>query len=209
MILSSPRKTESLNEFCARAYANHDNAHNDQHGKDVFWNANAIITLEKIKLTPQEKKELPTVMRLHDALDHKAITNGVAVLSAEEIKAFYVNTLGAESAERISHIHENCSWSKRKTSQPTPGGDMLRLILQDADWLEAMGHIGITRCTDYTRQYNPNDSPDQIKEKVCQHIREKLLHIPDELNFTASRKLVTERNLIEPMLEYLDLYEKK
>lgn len=198
---------KSLDEFATRAYANHDRAHDHLHALSVFLTALTIISGEGIVLTDVERKELPYVMIGHDFLDHKLAKRGIG-LPAKEIEEFYVSSLGRRSADKIIHIHDNCSWSKRGTSIPlrdkdgNPNSeDWMRRVLQDADWLKAIGDVGLQRCIDYTLEIGGN-----IPDDVCKHIREKLLLIPSALNYATSRKLAEGE--LKPLEDYLKHYER-
>jgi HD superfamily phosphodiesterase len=186
---------ESLLEFARRAYANHDKAHNLDHVIRVWERAQQILRMENINLSEYEKQLLPYIIIGHDFRDYKLINTS---LSEQEIHDFYVNELGIDAAYVISHCHNNCSWSKRKTSEPLKKSDILRLILQDADWLDALGETGLERCIEYSNAIN-KPFPDNVK----QHIKEKLLLIENELNFQASKDIVRLENLNEPLYEFL------
>jgi HD superfamily phosphodiesterase len=74
----------------------------------------------------------------------------------------------------------------------------MRQVLQDADWLEAIGEVGLVRCAEYNKAHYPNEDTVAM---VCKHIHEKLLLIPAELNFKCSRDIAVD--LVEPMMQYL------
>lgn len=199
-----PNAPLSLVQFAYRGYANHDSAHDYQHAVRVFANAHAILHRENTAHTLQEFKELPYVMLCHDLRDHKLLSR--KCLSAEEIERFYISELGEASARKIIHIHANCSWSNRKTSTPLAQGDWMRQLLQDADWIDALGKHGLARCIEFaTASLNETATAD-ITAAVCKHIKEKLLLIPNELNFESSKKIVEENNLLEPLLTYLETH---
>lgn len=191
-----------LEAFVRRATANHDSAHDYAHHVEVYKNAAEILDMLGITPTAAEDMELLFATMCHDVRDHKLEALGLC-LSAAEVHAFYVEQLGEVSAAKVVAIHENCSWSKRATSKPV-AGDWLRQLLQDADWLEAIGEVGLERCIAFSEAYHKGCD---IPARVCEHIHEKLLLIPAELNFKASRDLVKSRNLVEPMLKYLEKHE--
>lgn len=180
----------TLLDFATRAYANHDAAHNLLHALKVYSGACTIAAKEGISMTDNEAAIFPYVMIGHDFRDHTLIGSS---LSEEEIHKFYVDEVGEANARLIEHIHANCSWSKRKSSIESPI-DWMRKVLQDADWLEAIGDEGLDRCIDYTKTINGN-----IPADVCAHIREKLLLIPAELNFETSKKMAD----VDPLIQYL------
>jgi uncharacterized protein len=204
--MSNLTAPESLLAFARKAYANHDTAHNFDHALNVYNRAIDIVIAEgrdKI-MTEWEIKMFPYIMIGHDFRDHKLIARGIG-LSEEIINEFYKSELGPLHAALVIHIHNNCSWSKRSKSSPAPIADWLREILQDADWMEAIGKVGLTRCIEYTKSIGTAEK--DIPAEVCKHIREKLLLIPDALNFASSRKMA--ESMKEPLIEYLRLNEKE
>lgn len=171
----------SLEWFLPTALRYHDSAHNIEHAIAVFANACQIVAAEQIKFELHEATEFTLAMVCHDVRDHKI----KRCLSADTVFSYLEFEVGTKSALRIVHMHANCSWSARRNSLPTPSGDNLRLILQDADWIEA---LDVGRCIDYT-----NAIGGTVPDDVCAHIREKLLLIPAELNFESSKQLASER----------------
>jgi len=103
----------SLLKFAQFVYANYDAAHDINHALAVFTNAQKIVAAEGIVMTETEAREFPYVMIGHDFCDHK-FANADTV---ELVNEFYRVELGSESAAKIIHIHQNCSWSKRRTSK--------------------------------------------------------------------------------------------
>ncbi len=190
---------DEIAAFAHIAYADHDTAHNIDHAKAVFHNAMAIRSRENPCISLADIKELAITALFHDARDHKVVARGGG-LPAEELFKFYEKYLGPLRAERVVHNHENCSWSKRATSQPSAIADetgtvddSIRLIVQDADWIEA---LVLQRTIDYT-----TETGGQVPEDVCKHIREKLLLIPAELHYKSSLKMTA--GSLDTLLEYL------
>jgi HD superfamily phosphodiesterase len=197
-----------IEKFLIRAYnALEDPAHDMTHARKVLANAHQIVTNERIDLLPDEIVIFDYVMLAHDILDHKAVARGKG-LSYRKIHEFTVQQFGALLAFFIEYIHNNCSWSKRKQSVPIPGNpyvrDILRQILQCADWMEAIGVEGIERCRQYSRLVNPTYTDQQIEQCIRDHINENLIHIRDELMIDAARQLVDTLNLHQPLVDYVD-----
>lgn len=185
-----------LDRFATLAYANHDGAHDKTHALRVYARALEIVRAGGICLTREEVFLFPYVMVGHDMLDHKLAARGIG-LSRDTIRRFYVKHLGEAGAKEVLHIHDNCSWSKRHTSVPyDPARDTLRILLQDADWLEALGEVGLQRCIEYTRAIGG-----EVPSDVCMHIREKLLLVPRELHYAPSRAMAAD--LVAPLERYL------
>ena len=190
----------TLAEFALLAYERHDRAHNIEHVYRVLDYARKIVIGERIVMTAVEAKELPYAILLHDARDHKLVNKGIC-LSAEDIRRFLHSELGESSAEKILVMHTRCSWSNRKTSECLPTSDWMRRVLQDADWLDALGDIGIERSEDYARDYGANDEEVIIHTRA--HILDKLLLIPKEFTYETSRQIAADCGLIDPLNRYL------
>lgn len=202
----APTVPDHLMAFAIHACAKHDVAHNIDHAVKVFDNAVsilAILALDGVTLDPSEIEVFPYIMIGHDWFDHKLELAGLA-LPRTEIHTYYAQHLGPVVADRIMHIHTNCSWSKRATSQPTVGArDLLRLILQDADWLEAIGDEGLQRCIEYTKHYHNPANDQQLQAKVVEHIIEKLLLMPASMNYDSTRAFIVTNSIMRPITDYL------
>lgn len=186
----------TLSEFVSIAYARHDPAHDADHAWKVLDNAESIRKMGTVKLSPEEDAIFDWVMAGHDAGDHKMPVD--SRLSDEELTKIYTDRFGNELAAAIVEIHQNCSWSKRLTRKPVKYETLMK-ILQDADWIEAIGAVGLQRCIDFTTHAMPGATPVEIAAAVCKHIREKLLLIPAELNFDQSREIAD----VQPLLKFL------
>jgi len=184
---------DALLSFANRAHGNHDKAHDLLHALRVHHNSLKIVIGERLDLTLYEWKELPYVMIGHDFLDHKQHT---LTVNEWDVLAFYESVLGATSAQRVLDIQKASSWSKRETEWSR--GTLMK-VLQDADWLDALGEVGLKRCVDFSVAKGVVDVP----SNVCKHIYEKLLLIPDALNYETSKKMVEKEKLLEPLYDYL------
>lgn len=189
---------QQLLEFSKLAYANHDLAHNLDHALRVYNNACNIIKDQKLVLSSNQLKIFPYVMIGHDFRDHKIIVKGLG-LSKKRIEKFYRKYLNKKQVEEIFLIHDNCSWTRRNFVTGDIRHNVLFMVLQDADWLDALGDIGLIRCIEYTKTF-PNVQTEDIPTLVSSHIEDKLLRIPNTLNFESSRD--TARKMILPLLEY-------
>lgn len=188
-----------LHDFLEWAYAGADDAHDKKHALQVHANFCEIVRQEGVQLSIKEAKMAPYVTTLHDVLDHK---RPEAKRPPEWFVRQWLMAMleDHKSVLEIMHIHKNCSWSKRNESRPyrsDGSGDTLRLLLQDADWLEAVGKVGLERCIAYTKSVGG-----RVPEDVCQHIKDKLLHIPERLNYASSQELGRQR--LAPLRAYLD-----
>ena len=186
-----------LIDFASQVYEGFDESHDMHHGLAVWGNVQVLIQREGISLTPDEKIELMYVAILHDGQDHKY--QGKSKVDYEHFTSFFVDHLGADRATRCLHIINNISWSKQQRGENkfVEGRDILRQIVQDADWLEALGETGLKRAITYAESHGG-----MVPSDVCKHIREKLIWIPYKLNTASARKLAME--LIKPIIEYYD-----
>lgn len=176
----------SLERYARNALSEYDESHDYNHSVRVWENAIKIKEIKEL-----EGSQFLIVMYacfLHDVLDHK-YTNKI---TEEELKRFITDELDAKSADIVIHIIKNISWSKRKSNVPLPTGDIMRKIVQDADWLDALGEVGVKRCIDFTKARGG-----KVPEDVLKHMEEKLLVMIDHFNFKSSRELA------EPLHQYM------
>ncbi|OTF90196.1 phosphohydrolase, partial [Ligilactobacillus salivarius] len=95
-------------------------------------------------------------------------------------------------------------------------------IVQDADWLDAIGAIGITRAIYYgghhvEKIYNPALAPrtnmtreeyrNLDDETIINHFYEKLLKLKDMLNTPTANKIAEHRQQV--MLDFLDEFKNE
>lgn len=197
-----------ISEFLTLALGQHDAAHGFEHAAAVALNAVEIIRREKLVMTSRDLAVILYIMALHDIRDHK-IENCV---SEDTVRTFLTTHLSPEDAEAVIHIHKNCSWSNRKTAIMSPQYETLHRVLQDADWIEGMV---LQRCIDYTTAHHAPEplrrtilgESEHVPGRVCAHIREKLLLIPAELNYEASRQIVEDRGYAAELRAYLAQHE--
>ena len=104
----------------------------------------------------------------------------------------------------ILHITENMSWSQEQRGDCVPlkelDRDWIRLIAEDADWLDALGPIGLQRCLQYTEE-----TGGKLPEDAIGYITTKLLMIPNTLNTVTAREMVKRNpnHYIQPLLDYI------
>ncbi len=199
---------KELLAFAAEAYEGFDESHDLSHGLRVFENMIRIVQKDYPQITPGDLEDLMYITILHDSQDYKYVGTGVGV-SEFEYRIFFLSSLGEERGLKCIHVTENMSWSKERKGSNVKlpeGEDWMRRVAQDADWLEAIGEIGLQRCIEYTTTHSKGDSFSEIQESVCIHIREKLLKIPEHL-YTATAKLMAGP-LLEPLYVYLKENER-
>jgi hypothetical protein len=86
------------------------------------------------------------------------------------------------------------------------GGDIdwMRRVIQEADWLTAIGERGIARCAAYSAARGTVAA--DIAAAVCRHIREKLWLIQYALTFDSARTAAAA--LSAPLAAYLRAHER-
>lgn len=194
--------SKELDDFCNIVFQNFDKSHDKNHHLKVFNNARIIVSdIDENQFTKQELQIMTYATMLHDSLDHKYIGTWRITVNRDEIIEFLEKTIGKDTSDICIFIMENISWSKemKGLTQKLPYRDILRQIVQDADWLEALGSNGIERCKQYRSSI---DSYETTSEHLKQHILDKLLLIPKKLN-TQPAYFMSLR-LIQPLLDYLD-----
>ena len=152
---------------------------------------------------------------LHDVYDDKLYDSQEDILAAKNNMISFLLSIGVhpEMIEEITYIIDNMSWSK--SLEGTQELNINGQIVQDADRLEAMGAIAITRAITYGAVKNrvlydpeiqphlPQNKTDYRNQKstTINHFYEKLLLIQDKLNTDTARKISESRQQF--MLSFL------
>ena len=127
-----------------------DESHDWRHAVIVTSNTHNVMQ----SLSDNYEEELVTyAAMLHDVCDHKYPES----ISREELVKFIVDSTSTVLAERIMKIIDNVSYSKQVKGlrQELSEPDVTYLnALSDADRLEAIGQVGIARCTAFTLKMN-------------------------------------------------------
>lgn len=162
--------------------------------------------------------ETLTAAYLHDVIDEKLVDDTAA--ASEEVRHFLTDQ-GFTSAqiEAIFLIMDNMSYHKTLdgTAKPLP---LEGQIVQDADRLDAIGAIGISRAIYFgghfgEKIYDPAVKPrtemthaeyrNLDNETIINHFYEKLLTLKDLMNTTAAKQLAEHRQQV--MLDFLAEYK--
>ncbi|MFK8201065.1 HD domain-containing protein [Leuconostoc mesenteroides] len=202
---------EMINRYMKDALTKDNTGHSIDHINRVLALANKILA--------HEKKADAFVVRaaalLHDVYDDKLYDSQEDILAAKNNMISFLLSIGVhpEMIEEITYIIDNMSWSKS-----LEGAQELNIngqIVQDADRLEAMGAIAITRAITYgavknrvlydpeIQPYLPQNKTDYRNQKstTINHFYEKLLLIQDKLNTDTARKISESRQQF--MLSFL------
>lgn len=207
--MNSEQQLEKIAEY------SHDHMTQDRTGHG-FDHIRRVVALAR-KLSARENADLLVTLAaayLHDVIDDKLVTDPQKAL--EELKSFLQATeVSKEQSEQVLFIIQNMSFAHTLDGQavqlPLEGQ-----IVQDADWLDAIGAIGITRAIYFgghhsEKIYDPRIAPresmtraeyrDLSNETIINHFYEKLLKIKDKLNTTSGRTIAEERQQF--MLDFL------
>ncbi|MCT3037761.1 HD domain-containing protein [Leuconostoc mesenteroides] len=202
---------EMINRYMKDALTKDNTGHSIDHINRVLALANKILA--------HEKKADAFVVRaaalLHDVYDDKLYDSQEDIVAAKNNMISFLLSIGVhpEMIEEITYIIDNMSWSK--SLEGTQELNINGQIVQDADRLEAMGAIAITRAITYGAVKNrvlydpeiqphlPQNKTDYRNQKstTINHFYEKLLLIQDKLNTDTARKISESRQQF--MLSFL------
>ncbi|EEJ43156.1 HD domain-containing protein [Leuconostoc mesenteroides] len=202
---------EMINRYMKDALTKDNTGHSIDHINRVLALANKILA--------HEKKADAFVVRaaalLHDVYDDKLYDSQEDILAAKNNMISFLLSIGVhpEMIEEITYIIDNMSWSK--LLEGTQDLNINGQIVQDADRLEAIGAIAITRAITYGAVKNrvlydpeiqphlPQNKTDYRNQKstTINHFYEKLLLIQDKLNTDTARKISESRQQF--MLSFL------
>ncbi len=173
------------------------------------------------KLSAKENADLLVTLAaayLHDVIDDKLVADPHAALNHLQEYLSEIE-IPAKQRQEILFIIQNMSFAHTldgKTSELPLEGK----IVQDADWLDAIGAIGITRAIYFgghhaEKIYDPRIKPrtsmtkeeyrNLNNETIINHFYEKLLKIKDRLNTPSARRIAENRQ--QAMLNFLSEFK--
>ena len=182
------------------------------HGMDHIMR---VVRMAK-RIAEGEKMDpfLPIVAAyLHDTIDEKLVAN------VDEAKQRVANFLvqhdfTADQVQTVMDTISNISFAHTLDGQVTLSP--VAQVVRDADWLDAIGAIGIMRAIYYggahgEKIYDPAIKPrtkmnrreyrDLSHETIINHFSEKLFHIKDKLFTTTAKQIAVHRQQV--MLDYV------
>ncbi|WP_225432283.1 HD domain-containing protein [Limosilactobacillus reuteri] len=184
------------------------------HGMDHI---NRVVKMSK-RLAIGEKVDpfLPIVAAyLHDTIDEKLVDN-VEAAKQELVDYLKQNDFSDEQVKIIMDVINNISFAHTLDKEEVKLS-IIGQIVRDADWLDAIGAIGITRAIYYggghhEKIYDPAIKPrhnmsreeyrNLANETIINHFDEKLLHLKDMMNTETAKKIANHRQQV--MLDFLD-----
>ena len=187
---------EFLVSFVANSTKEFDESHNLEHALKVTHASHTIMeTIDE----NYDKKLITFTAMLHDVCDHKYPCS----ITEDELIRFIAPHFTAEKSAAIMDVIHNMSFSKQVKGIAIvlahPYNDYL-IAVSDADKLEAIGQVGIDRCTEYALTHGG-----VVPADVVTHCHEKLLRLLPE-NFIKS---VKGRELAEPLHNEIVEYVRK
>ena len=209
------------NEQQLEKIAQYSHAHLTQdrtgHG---FDHIRRVVAMAR-KLSAKENADLLVTLAsayLHDVIDDKLVDDPKTAL--DELKTFLSEVeVSAPQIEQILFIIQNMSFAHTLDNKPV----QLPLegqIVQDSDWLDAIGAIGVTRAIYFgghhsEKIYDPRIKPRESmtkeeyrnlqNETIINHFYEKLLKIKDKLNKPSAKKIAENRQRF--MLDFLTEFQ--
>lgn len=159
-----------------------------------------------------------TAAYLHDTIDEKLVTS--VKEAKDELREFLRKIdFTHHQIEQVMDIITQMSFANTldgKRPDLSPEGQ----VVQDADWLDAIGAIGIVRAVYFggkhgERIYDPKINPrltmtkddyrDLSHETIINHFDEKLLKIKAMLNTQSAKQLAAHRQQV--MLDFLNEFK--
>lgn len=200
----TPTQERSLKDYVAKTLGNDASGHGRDHIDRVVRTTRYLAHEEGVAPL------IPLVAAyLHDTIDEKLFAN---VAAAKSRTWSFLGQLGLTNnqAAAVMNIIENMSYSATLDGERpklSPAGQ----IVQDADWLDAIGAIGIVRAVYYGGKhaqtiYDPQQPPrenmtkatyrDLAHETIINHFDEKLLKLAGMLNTKTARELAAPRQAL-------------
>ena len=177
-----------LSDFVQKTCEGRDESHGHAHMQSVATMARYLIQVDYIDRRHYHHLILDaiTVAWLHDVADHKYDRDGTLQQTLDDFGYKHISNY-----VHIKNVIKYVSYSSENNAilagTPldydtllTPYYALVRHIVSDADKLEAIGQVGITRALEYTRDANPAYTEEQVVADVCKHANEKLLRLSTE-----------------------------
>ena len=163
----------------------------EETGQD-FFHIERVVKMAK-RIAKEENADLFLVELaawLHDLGDYK-LNDGMD--KSEEMIEEFLSEIGVsfEIRSKIVEIVSQVSFSKGKIAT-----SLEAKIVQDADRLDAIGAIGLSRVFAYGGKMKREIwNPENPKETSIQHFYDKLLKIKEKINTQSARTIAEERHL--------------
>lgn len=211
--MTNEDKLTAIKNYSYRKMSTDSTGHNFDHIQRVIKTATRILKDE-----PADPLITLSAAYLHDVADDKLVADPEKLET--EIKEFLKSiAFTSQQITEIIYITHNLSFSKSLSTNP-PKLSLAGQIVQDADRLDAIGAIGITRAIYYGGAhaetiYDPKIAPRQTMNKaeyrnlndetIINHFYEKLLKLTGMMNTPTAKKIAEKRH--QYMLDFLDEFK--
>jgi HD superfamily phosphodiesterase len=192
-----------LSDFVQKTCAGRDESHGHAHMQAVATTARYLVQTDFANRRQYYHLILDTttVAWLHDIADHKYDHDGTLQQTLDDFGYEHISNYQdiKKVIKYVSYSSENKAiLAGTPLDYDTilmPYYALVRHIVSDADKLEAIGQIGITRALEYTRDANPAYTEQQVIADVCKHANEKLLRLAsDFIRTPTARALAQQRH---------------
>jgi HD superfamily phosphodiesterase len=190
-----------LSDFVQKTCAGRDESHGHAHMQAVATTARYLVQVDFTDRRHYHHLILDTTTAawLHDIADHKYDHDGTLQQTLDDFGYKHISNY-----EDLKQVIKYVSYSSENKAilagTPldydtllTPYYALVRHIVSDADKLEAIGQIGITRALEYTRDANPTYTEQQVIADVCKHANEKLLRLSTEFIRTPTARALAQQ----------------
>ena len=190
-----------IEEYVKANTSSHDEGHGLPHALQV---CKTSLDIAKENYPSIDTTLLSICALVHDVCDHKFINSES---KTKELYNFLCQRLDKEKTERVMRITDLVSFSKEKKKGSTLEGEdeLIRMIVADADRIEALGIVGIKRCYLYTKGANKEHKFEENLKDLIKHAYDKLLRLYPEGYIKTKRG----REIAEPLhKETLEIIKK-
>ena len=190
-----------LSEFVQTTCADRDESHGHAHMKAVAETSLHIINqdYQDRRQYNHLKLDAITAAWLHDIADHKYDHDGTLEQRLDTFGQTHIPNY-KDIKQVIKYVSFSSENKAIQAGTPldydallTPYYALVRHIVRDADKLEAIGQIGITRAIEYTAAANPTYTEEQVFADVKKHAHEKLLRLASEFIRTPTACMMAQQ----------------
>jgi HD superfamily phosphodiesterase len=198
-----------LADFVERTCADRDESHGYEHMKAVAETCRLLVERDYHDRRHYHHLLIDTITAawLHDIADHKYDKDGMLEQRLDEFGQTNISNY-REIKQVIKHVSYSSENKAIQAGTPldydhilTPYYALVRHIVSDADKLEAIGKIGITRALTYTKDVNPTYTEAQVIADVRKHADEKLLRLATEFIRTPTAHTIAMQRHAEMITE--------
>jgi uncharacterized protein len=198
-----------LSEFVRTTCADRDESHGHAHMKLVAERSSFLVQQDFTDRRQYKHLILDAITAawLHDIADHKYDHDGTLEQRLDEFGRANISNY-TEIKQVIKYVSFSSENKAILAGTPldydsllTPYYALVRHIVSDADKLQAIGKIGITRALMYTRDANPTYTEAQVIAEVRKHADEKLLRIATDFIRTPTARMLAQKEHDEMVVE--------